>query len=281
MKRILAAAVLLAIALVSFSSCAGKAPELEEIYGRVVELVENSHEINEIFFGSGLPTYPRDDELPDPEMSYIEKDGVKYLLFTDPNVGRLCRYYDSETKEFAYAKVIPTSELKGDEGHPLFVFEKEGLSMFATDYDPSGETGYVYDDAVDNKAYNVVKFDSPYLSIEQIKSAAAEVYSADYLEAVFGVAFDGIASFEASSSGVVPARFIEQGGLLRQYNKAESMLRGKRIYDYSTMKIVRPSNGRVVNITMDSHIEGEDEILNVRLSLVLQNGKWYLNTPTY
>jgi len=38
-----------------FTSCAGKGPELEEIKGRVEELVSASCELNAIYYGEGLP----------------------------------------------------------------------------------------------------------------------------------------------------------------------------------------------------------------------------------
>lgn len=43
--------------------CSSRAPELSEIYDRVVELVEASYELNEIFYGDGLPYYDRNLEI--------------------------------------------------------------------------------------------------------------------------------------------------------------------------------------------------------------------------
>jgi hypothetical protein len=47
------------------------------------------------------------------------------------------------------------------------------------------------------------------------------------------------------------------------------------------MKIVKPSNARNVNISIDSHLEGSGEILNITLSFVFEDGRWLLNSPTY
>lgn len=47
-------------AVLPLSSCAAKPPKLEDIYDRLVEVIENSHEINVVLFGAGLPVYPRD-----------------------------------------------------------------------------------------------------------------------------------------------------------------------------------------------------------------------------
>ena len=66
MKKIcslLAALLLLVSMAVSLSACAskGEPPALEEVYDRIVEVVEASHEVNVLLFGAGLPAYPRGD----------------------------------------------------------------------------------------------------------------------------------------------------------------------------------------------------------------------------
>ena len=65
MKRILI--LLLALCLLGgtvfgLASCGrSDAPELEEVYDRLVQVIEASHEVNGLLFGVGLPTYPRGD----------------------------------------------------------------------------------------------------------------------------------------------------------------------------------------------------------------------------
>ncbi len=55
--------LLLLILSVPLTSCSkyGPAPEIEQVYDRVVEVVEASHEVNVLLFGAGLPVYPRGD----------------------------------------------------------------------------------------------------------------------------------------------------------------------------------------------------------------------------
>ena len=66
MKKIISlclALLMVATALLPLSSCASsKPPELEDVYDRLVYLIENSHEINVVMFGAGLPVYPRNTE---------------------------------------------------------------------------------------------------------------------------------------------------------------------------------------------------------------------------
>ncbi len=48
--------------LSSASACASKPPELEDVYDRLVYLIESAHEVNVVMFGAGLPVYPRDTD---------------------------------------------------------------------------------------------------------------------------------------------------------------------------------------------------------------------------
>ena len=149
-----------------------------------------------------------------------------------------------------------------------------------TDY-TEPEVEYVYT-ADDPSGYDVVRVDAPYTSIEQLEQAAKNVFSEAYLELIYSAAFDGVAFVEGATSGVRSARFIEKDGLLRQSNEIEPRLQSQRIYDFSTMKIVRPSNAKRVNISVETHLEGEAEILKVNIVLVLgKDGQWYLDSPTY
>lgn len=54
--------------VLGMASCSnlGDPPELEDVYDRLVEVIEASHEVNVLLFGAGLPIYPRgsaEDEL--------------------------------------------------------------------------------------------------------------------------------------------------------------------------------------------------------------------------
>ena len=96
---------------------------------------------------------------------------------------------------------------------------------------------------------------------------------------IYQAAFEGIGGGEY---GIKMPRFYTEGGLLRQYNQAKNYIKVQRVYDYSTLKIVRPSNDTYMNVTVDTHLEGETEILEVTLRFVKgTDGEWYLDSPTY
>ena len=58
MRRALTFLLLCLILVTSLPSCGSKAPELEEVYDRLVELIDQSVEVNVLLFGAGVPVRP-------------------------------------------------------------------------------------------------------------------------------------------------------------------------------------------------------------------------------
>lgn len=60
---LLTAAVVLVSIVGGMAGCSrkGPPPTLEDVYDRLVEVIEKSHEVNVFMFGEGLPVYPRGD----------------------------------------------------------------------------------------------------------------------------------------------------------------------------------------------------------------------------
>lgn len=157
------------------------------------------------------------------------------------------------------------------------------------------EFEYEYDES-DNEYYDVVRLDGKYIDVAAIKAAAEAVYSADYLSSVYSSVFDGIRSdFSDSSSSVLLARYIEEAGeeggivYLRKSNVVEALYTEHRTYDYETMQIAKPYNADRVNVTVEAngtYFSSETKQIEhgkhtVRLSFVLENGVWRLDSPTY
>lgn len=66
MKRtltLLLAVLMLAGSAVGLASCSASepAPDIDQVYDRLVQVIEASHEVNVLLFGAGLPVYPRGD----------------------------------------------------------------------------------------------------------------------------------------------------------------------------------------------------------------------------
>ena len=163
------------------------------------------------------------------------------------------------------------------------IFFGEGLAV----YKRGGEFAakyYIYEELSENyDFYEIVQSESGYLTVDSIKEAAGKIYSEDYLEGIYTMAFDGYSDGES----VTTARYLEAEGYFLRYTYGEKdsfdILEGKqRRYLLDTMKIVRPSSANYVNVQIDSYLLGaEDEILTVILRFTLQNGEWRLDSPTY
>ena len=54
---------MLAGSAVGLASCSASepAPDMDQVYDRLVQVIEASHEVNVLLFGAGLPVYPRGD----------------------------------------------------------------------------------------------------------------------------------------------------------------------------------------------------------------------------
>ena len=208
---IFVAVLILCGVLLGTTGCANRAPKLEEIYDRVVELIEDSYELNEIFFGEGLPYYDR--ELP-----------VYESLYSD----------------------------------------------FTT-------IGYTKD-------YNIVSAKAKYHSVDEIKRAAEEVYSSALLEeTVYPSIFDGLMQQNAGSgSTYLQARYIEDNNdlyILRESDDAHHPT--PLIFDYATMKIIRPSNASRVILTLNAwEHDSPDNVFEMRLTLANEDGVWLLDKLT-
>lgn len=85
MKKIMSLLLTVALlcgAVVGLSACSGgNPPPLEDVYDRIVTVVEASHEVNVLLFGAGLPVYPRGDAEDDLIHRYygVADDGREYV----------------------------------------------------------------------------------------------------------------------------------------------------------------------------------------------------------
>ena len=277
---------------VSLTSCS-KPPEYAEIAERFQMLVEASQEVNIILFGEGLPTYERVYDplssvkvhiVPDPEDPENEDKITRFYYYeiSDPNYGRVIAFRTSYLAPYSYLQL---TEQK-DESKEAY-YESADKDLFGylieTYAEPEYEFFYQKDDPSD---YDYVRLDCEYATVSHIKELAQTVFSPDYLDAIYEWLFVGTTGVTENVDGL-SARYIEYydddgATYLMKSNTFEPLVREKRIYDYSTAKMVKPSNKEYVNIEIDSHLESKpDEILRVRISMQLVNGVWMLDGPTY
>ena len=302
-KRILVCVislVLVSLSIVSLASCS-KPPEYAQIEERFIELVEASYEINKVLFGEGLPTderiydpwsnmktYGRVDENGEPKLG---KDGKQligyYCYFEDRAYGELLAYRDGAAAKTVYLQV---SKAPVDGKEAVYVNGGSGKYYYATDYTPKAGIRY-YDDK-DPADYDYVSASSKYLSIEQIKMEAEEVYSLDYLntsvyEALFtgSVTADNVEGLESLSARYIEYMNVAEGdtvAALMQSNTYPALVKETRIFDFSTAKMVKPSSKKLVNIEVETYLESSpDERVTVRVTMVLVDGEWFLDSGTY
>ena len=101
--------VVMAMVVMPMFSCSryGPPPEMEEVYDRLVEVIEESHEVNVLLFGAGLPTYARGDaeddlihryyNFSDSTREYVTPY-AKFATITDMREA-IARVYGSEYRE--------------------------------------------------------------------------------------------------------------------------------------------------------------------------------------
>jgi len=309
-KRLIALIVAIAVVLAALATVLivravrnRRPPELSALTPRIKALVEGSFAVNDVLFGAGLQTYPRvyEDEY---ATSYDETHKIYYYTFTDVTHGTVTAYQycvKQTTGEGTVWVDIQNGNAPLSADHRTlyrYAYRTESPEVGKT-YIFKGETYYYYQlpDYVetrpehfytrdDDATYDYVRTDSGYLSVEDIKNAAEQIYAKSYLEAVYVSQFTG---HTVSSWGVRPALyrdFTDSNGntWLQRYNVESEWNASleRRIYDYDTMKMVRPSNASYVNIEVETYLASDPANRQVvRLSLALQDGDWYLDSPTY
>ncbi len=114
--------------------------------------------------------------------------------------------------------------------------------------------------------YKTVKSESGYESIDQILEKASEVFSADYIESIKDAIFTG-------NEEVYP-RYKEISGALKTDTQNKGFdIKGNIVIESAKIK----KQNRAMMIVTAEYEDGG----NIEISLILQNGKWYLNSPTY
>lgn len=154
-------------------------------------------------------------------------------------------------------------------GHGLAVYEyKSDLA--------SHNMMYVFD------YYGEREYISPYAkfgSEESIRTASAAVFSERYLESVMNMMFVG-ATLGDSTGTAIAARYSQDEKWFYQNRYYEPVVTNMRVYDYASMKIVKPSSAEYVNVEIDSYAPGQGW-MTFTLSFILEDSGWRLDSPTY
>lgn len=293
MKKYIIRAIAFCLAIIAavplFASCS-KAPELESVKDTFVGLIEASVEVNNIFFGEGLPTYVRIEG--DGNLIYLEEHDAYYAFITDGE--RVILKYKIGEDDWKYAE--KTSEAANMEA---IYTDSEGNFYYPTEFDES-QYEYVYNSESPTN-YDYVRADCKYQDLESIMALAESVYTQSYLKGenyteddmgyggVYAAMFDGIAMGTEISYARYRIDDSIDGFYLLKSNEFEPFFEEHKTYNYDTMKIVKPSRANLVNIEITAvgrYIDYDNfEVVTgehtVTLTFVFENGEWRLDTPTY
>lgn len=131
-KKISLITALLLTALMLMASCGNGAPDISEVKDDFIALIDASREVNDIFFGEGLPTYPRTGT--DGVMKYDEASGVYYIYYEDTDSGKILKYYDKDEKVNKYLSVRGFAD---GETPTRAMFTKRGTNIITPPNTPS------------------------------------------------------------------------------------------------------------------------------------------------
>lgn len=262
MKKFITLTLALLLVTLSLTSC-GKKPDLEELRPRIIELIEASYEINDIFFGDGLDKIDYGAEYDKIIADYAPKLAAaeQQLAAAQQALESYRASGGSDTAKLdELQQAVTKAEREVDKNTYMFTREE-----FIAQYD----TGGVYTMVVSDK----------YVTVADIKAAAEQVYSSSYLMSIYETMFVGYIADGLTS--MLYARYYDAPEGLMTLKETEVWVTDKRIYNYDSMEMVRPSGANKITVLIDSHLEGSDEHMPVRLSFVKQNGEWFLDSPTY
>ena len=258
MKKIISLFLALVLLTLTLTACGGKKPSVEEIKPRVIELIEASYEINDIFFGDGIDRVDYEAEYQKIIDSYADGLAAAQQALAEAQAKKAAAKTEDEVA--AADKAIEEAEKEVQKNTYMFTKEE-----FLEQYD----TALTY----------VATRSDKYMTVSDIKAAAEQVYSKSYLMSIYETVFVGY--IDSGLTDMIYARYYEGPDGLMILKEADVWVTEKRIYDYDSMQIVRPSSAGKITVLIDSHLEGQTEILPVRLSFILQDGQWYLNSPSY
>ena len=308
-----AVAIALAFALIVSSifiirSCSAP-PDYEEIRTRVEELIEASFDVNDIVWGEGLLTYKRvyatTRTLYESGETYLDEKGQEqplnyYYYYVNDSEERIVAFRKEKeyVADFSYA-YISDAQLDAavlTEKFPLGESQESDEAFYTEIYadaegkkfvylvpfvEPDEESFYyVSSDPAD---YDYVLTDEKYASIDAMKEYVRTVYASDYADSLDSILFDGVMEGEL----IQKARYMSvesgRGTLFASLNTFEPLFEEHRVYLYDTARIDRSnSNDTSVVVEFSTYLpSAPDDIVLAKLSFTLQDGVWYLASPTY
>lgn len=272
------AMLLTVLAVAPLVSCAP--PKLENVKEIYVDLIKRSADVNQILFGTGLAVYG--------ELSYEPESKTYYSVFYTKELGKLCAYYDNTSREYVTLRY-------GEKGAgAVYTDEEKGIYLYPCDYKYEDNGGNLPEEPMN---YKFVRFDERCVTVNDISTLAASIYSEDYLGEVFENVMGGsVGNDYVMNETFVPKyremydSFTGKKYLIKaSLSECPALVTEERTFDFDSIEIKKGSKKKFVTVSIRSYGRYVDieagEILTgwstIELSFVLQNGEWRLDTPTY
>lgn len=303
----LVAALVAAIGSIFVIRSCSAPPKYEEIKDRFEQLINDAHEVNVVAFGTGLPTYERvsdpkaDVKVYNTGEKYTDKDGKEqerkvWYYRTLDGENEIYAFRSSYLEKYAYV-LVSGKELDKTALEARFpaidgVSAPDGKELYSLIYTSAdkksfsylipyveAEAEFYYSDDVPAD-YDVVRADAEYRTVDEIKALVQSVYSRNYSLSLYSSLFDGLASGEQ----VDKARFCESASFgLLQLNSSDPLFTEKRVYLFETAKIDKwGSDNERVRILVETYLpSAPDKRVEITVNLVLQDGQWFLDNPTF
>ena len=305
--------------LITVNVIKNRPPELDEIRARLETVILASGAVNDIFWGTGLATYPRiysegfsfkdtygvgEDTQERNIQGFVfdNADGrtiVAYhpWMYFIPKGQTEGIYYDFEHNTILNGKpdddsyyrfAVRTDKPQDGKEENSYLSENLAESFEGTYYyyslDGFDLDGVFFYNEKDDLNYDYVKMDTGYLCVDDIKKVAEKVYSLDYLTSLYESMFTGV----TTGTAILYARYYdyedtENGTVsLVKNNRDKGYKLTDWTYDLDTMRMVEESNASFVTIEIERYAT-EDEIRRetAKLYFVLENGEWYLDSPSF
>ena len=262
MKKIIVLILAALMCLPIFAGCS-RPPELSVIKAELIEIIERSYEVNEVIFGDGLIT--------EYDLSGVIDE------YTD-EMKNFETYYSDEQMYYQFYSPVVKSYMKDTNGDGIGDTE---VSQPQTINEIKTMISSVYSSTFSNKLYAQL-FESYSVTVngtnETIKPRYREGFLSDNAESESDISDDVLRKY----------KFITENKM--NYISARG---GRTVFDYDTMKIVRPSNANTIIVEMkglyqdytssDSN-EAEPNGYSwhtVKLAFVKENGAWKLDGASY
>ena len=291
----------------------------ETVRQRVTYLLASTHEINEILWGKGLPTYERvystgfsfkdsygeGENKQEKNISGFMVDTSKYgtvvayhaWMYFIPKDQESGIYYDFENnvtlsaapdEDSYYRYAVRVTEKR--EGEAQNTYLAENLKAEETYYyydlpDFDVDSLFIYSEK-DELYYDYVVDNKDYLLVQDIKDEAEKYYSDEMVGIINESILTGITVSEGYEGTLYP-RYMDyedtDTGLsyLLKYNQDDGADLKKWVYDFDTMQVVEGKSS-YVKISVERYPEGKPEERGARtFAFILENGNWYLDAASY